>query len=100
MFKKLGFMSVFTLSVMMAFTGPGCDNAADRAYDCDEICDKYKACVDPNYDDGACGSRCRDKTGNSAAAEDKADACQDCIDDRSCAGAVFGCGIECAEFVP
>ena len=32
--------------------------------------------------------------------EDKADDCQSCINDRSCAGAVFNCGGECAGIVP
>jgi hypothetical protein len=98
---KLGLLSMFVMAATMAVAGPGCsDNAIDRAYDCDQICDKYKACADANYDDGACGDRCRDAAGDSEAYEDKADECQSCIDDRSCVGAAFGCATECAGIVP
>ncbi|MGE0546256.1 MAG: hypothetical protein AB7O24_23890 [Kofleriaceae bacterium] len=87
--------------MLLAFslTHSGCD-AADRAYDCDQICDKYKECADANYDDAACGSRCRDEAAESEAYEDKADACQACIDERSCTGAVFNCADECVGIVP
>lgn len=98
---KLGFLSMFVMAATMAVAGPGCsDNAVDRAYDCDQICDTYKACADANYDDGACASRCRDEAADSEAYEDKADECQACIDDRSCVGAAFGCATECAGIVP
>ena len=94
-------ISVFTMAAAMAATTAGCsDNAIDRAYDCDQICDKYKACADANYDDDACGERCRENAGNSEAFEDEADACQACVDDRSCVSAAFGCAAECASIVP
>lgn len=97
---KLGLIAMFTLTAALAVTSPGCDNAVDRAYDCNEICDKYRDCVDANYDSGACAQRCRDNTANSESFEDKADECQACVDDRSCASAVFGCGTECVGIVP
>ncbi len=97
---KLGLISTFMM-VLAAASAPGCsDNAIDRAYDCNEICDKYRDCADANYDSSACASRCRDNASDDEAFEDKADACQSCIDDRSCAGAAFGCGTECVGIVP
>ena len=97
---KLGFIAMFTLTAALAVTTPGCDTAIDRAYDCNAICNKYKDCVNANYDAGACADRCRDNTAASESFEDKADECQACVDDRSCAGAVFGCGSECIGIVP
>jgi uncharacterized iron-regulated protein len=97
MMIKLGLAYLFSFSV--AFAAMSCD-AADRAYDCNQICNKYKDCADANYDASACTSECRDKAANSEAYEDQADACQACIDDRSCVGAAFGCGSECAAIVP
>lgn len=98
---KLGLLSTFVMATLMAVSGPGCsDNAVDRAYDCDQICDKYRDCADANYDDGACADRCRDNAGDDEAYEDKADECQACIDDRSCVGAAVGCATECAGIVP
>ncbi|MGE0869756.1 MAG: hypothetical protein AB7P03_14420 [Kofleriaceae bacterium] len=82
-----------------ALTHTGCDTV-DRAYDCNQICTKYKECADAAYDDAACAERCRDNAAESEDFEDKADACQACIDDRSCAGAVFSCGAECVGIVP
>ena len=96
---KLGLLSMVTLTVALAATTPGC-GAADRAYDCNQICNKYKDCVNANYDVDACTTRCRDNAANSESYEDQADECQACVDDRSCAGAVFGCGGECVGIVP
>ena len=101
MMIKTSLFFALTTATMFAVTGPGCsDNAIDRAYDCDQICDKYKECVDPNYDDDACGDRCRDNADNSEAFEDKADDCQGCVDDMSCTAAVFNCNTECSGIVP
>lgn len=83
---------------MFAATG-ACDSV-DRAYDCNQICNKYKTCADANYDESACASRCRDEAAASEAYEDRADDCQACIDDRSCLGSVFNCSGECAGIVP
>lgn len=95
---ELGLASALSLTALLAVTS-GCD-AVDRAYDCNQICNKYKDCADPNYDAGACASRCRDRAADSEAYEDRADDCQACIDDRSCAGAAFGCALECVGIVP
>lgn len=97
---KLGLISMFTLTAALAVTTPGCDSAVDRAYDCNQICNKYKDCVNANYDVDSCTSRCRDNAANSESFEDQADACQACVDDRSCTAAVFGCGTECVGIVP
>src|SRR3954470_8484183 len=97
MIIKLGLAYLVSFSV--AFTAMSC-GAADRAYDCNRICNKYKDCADASYDASACASECRDNAADSEAYADKADDCQACIDDRSCAGAVFGCSSECAGIVP
>lgn len=96
---KLGLLTLFSTTLAFAVT-TGCDNAIDRAYDCNVICDKYKECADANYDDGACAARCQDEAADSEAYEDQADECQACIDDRSCVGAAFNCSTECAAIVP
>lgn len=99
---KTGLFFALSTATLFAVTGPGCsDNAIDRAYDCDQICDAYKECVDPNYDDDACGANCREEAADSEAYEDQADECQDCIDDaNSCSATVFNCSAECAGIVP
>jgi len=97
MMTKLGFACLLSMSV--AFAAMSC-GAADRAYDCNQICNKYKDCADANYDASACASECRSNAADSASYADQADQCQACVDDRSCAGAAFGCGSECAGIVP
>lgn len=77
----------------------GC-GAVDAAFDCHAVCDRYKTCFDANYDVGACSSRCRTASGNDANYRSKADQCQACIDNKSCAAGTFACGIECGAIVP
>ena len=83
---------------MLAFS-TACDKA-DEVIDCHKICNKYKECLNNDYDVGACVDRCEDKAANSDNASDQADACESCIDDKSCAGSTFACVAECAAFVP
>jgi hypothetical protein len=99
MMIKLGLTSVLALAATFAITSLGCDTV-DRIYDCSQICNKYRDCVDANYDTAECAQDCRDNASDSEAFEDKADDCQECIDDRSCAGSVFGCSAECVGIVP
>jgi hypothetical protein len=72
----------------------------DRFFDCQSVCSRYKTCFDSNYDVGACRSRCRDKAEADSAFQQKADACESCIDDKSCTEATFKCGTQCAGVVP
>jgi hypothetical protein len=99
MMFKLGLASLCSMTLVFAVTSAGCDSV-DRIYDCSSICNAYKDCVDDDYDVAACTSECRDNAAESESYEDRADDCQECIDDRSCAGAVFGCAAECVGIVP
>ena len=90
---KLGFVSVFTMIV----ASTGCQEA-ENAYNCDQICDRYRDCFDANYDATACQSRCENKAEESGFA-DKAESCEACVDDRSCTGS-FSCVDECVGIVP
>ena len=94
---KLGFVSLFTLLVASAATAPGC-SSVENAYNCDQICDRYKDCFDANYDAEACQASCEDRAEDAGFA-DKAEDCQACIDDRSCSGS-FACADECIGIVP
>ena len=76
-----------------------CD-AADRLFDCQAVCDRYKTCFDSSYDVSTCRGRCRDKAAMDANFEKRADACESCIDDKSCSEATFKCATQCAGVVP
>jgi hypothetical protein len=75
-----------------------CD-AADRAFDCQTVCNRWKECFDQNYNVAKCRDTCRAKAANDAQYEAKADACEMCIGDRSCVGSAVSCGASCAEIV-
>lgn len=77
---------------------PAC-NTVDNAADCMAVCDRYKTCFDSSYDSSACQDRCRDQADTEGAAT-KADSCDACITDKSCASASFTCVTQCAGIVP
>jgi hypothetical protein len=94
MFKKLSLASLFFGSLLLA--GSGCDEAKQEI-DCGNICNRYEECTSDDYDVSACIDRCDEKLDSDS---DRAEECADCIDDRSCTGAVFNCAAECAGIVP
>jgi len=87
-----------TLPVVAATGLTGCDSV-DAKFDCAMICDRYRDCFDAAYDTSACRSRCEDNAANVNDFADKADACENCLDDRSCTGS-FACAGECIGIVP
>lgn len=77
---------------------PACD-AIEHAYDCNQICNRYKECFNSDYDTSACASKCRDKA-NDTDFGNHAESCQGCIEGKSCVGASFSCAGECSGIVP
>lgn len=76
----------------------GCSDA-ENTISCAEVCDKYKSCINSDYDVASCTSKCEDKANDSASRQDQLDSCDSCIQDRSCSGAVFNCTTECATVI-
>jgi hypothetical protein len=95
----LSFVVALGLIVGVTMSNSGCDEA-DAAFDCHQVCTKYKTCFNSSYDVSACTSRCREAAAKENSYKDKADICETCIDDRSCASATFSCATECASIVP
>jgi hypothetical protein len=92
-------LSLFA-AIALTAAAAGCDGPVDRAIDCQQICERYKDCVDSSYDVSDCADRCRDKAGSSDTFDQQADNCENCLDDRSCQSSVFQCSAECAAIVP
>ena len=100
--------TVFALLSIVAFAalgvaGPavtltGCGEA-DELVDCAKICNRYEECVDDEYPVDECIDECEANADEDDAFADKADACESCIDDRSC-GESFPCIDECIGIVP
>lgn len=77
----------------------GC-GAVDLAIDCNKICNRYKSCFDGSYNTDNCQSRCRDQSRSDNDYRRKADTCNACITDQSCAAATFSCASQCINVVP
>ena len=68
---------------------------------CQDICQSYENCVDPNYDVAACRSRCLDKTSkDDEFLEARLGDCDDCLDESFCGDGIYPCSGVCAGFVP
>jgi hypothetical protein len=72
---------------------------AKNVVSCAQVCDKYKDCINSDYDVASCTSKCEDKANDSADRQDQLESCHSCIEDRSCSGAVFNCTTECASVI-
>jgi hypothetical protein len=78
---------------------PSCGEA-DKLFDCQTVCSRYKDCFDNKYDVDGCRSRCKDNADKNTDYKRKADECDACIADRSCGGATFNCATTCGGIVP
>jgi hypothetical protein len=90
----------YTFSLIAAIASTSACSSAEHAYDCNQICNRYKECFNSSYDTGACASKCRNHASDDKTFADHAESCQSCIEDRSCAGATFSCATECSDIVP
>jgi hypothetical protein len=100
MLKKTWTVLAGLLIVAAVMLGTSGCRQVENAIDCHGICNRYKDCFDHNYDDDACEDRCEDAANDNKDYMRKADACNDCLGDKSCASATFNCIDECAGIVP
>jgi hypothetical protein len=98
-FTLKGALATFVLAASAGLSTPSCDEA-DKLFDCQSICRRYQTCFSSGYDVDACRSRCTDSADRDVGYPRRADDCQACIDDRSCASAAFGCATRCLGIVP
>jgi hypothetical protein len=94
---RFAFLAAMLGSFALGFTSCG---EADRLFDCQSVCNRYKTCFDSAYDVGRCRNTCKDKADADKSFEQKADDCENCLDDKSCSEATFKCPIQCAGIVP
>jgi hypothetical protein len=99
MFMKSVILTALALSLTCLI---GCKEdpitTIDRSMDCSKICDKYKSCLNSDYDTGKCEDRCTDMIDD--AKTKKIDECEACVSGESCVGSVFKCTDDCAGIVP
>jgi hypothetical protein len=88
------------LAAIVSFVGAGGCDDAQNAFNCGDLCNRYRDCFDKSYDTGACTNRCEDLANNSQTFDERANRCQNCLNENSCAQATtFNCS-DCAGLVP
>lgn len=97
MMKNLTFA---LLTVAAGLLGTTSCSEADKIFDCQTVCSRYQSCFDSKYDVSACRNRCKSKADADKEYQRKADACEACIDERSCTEATFKCAAPCAGIIP
>jgi hypothetical protein len=83
-----------------AFFACGAEKEIENEIDCQSICQRYSDCFDSSYDVSACQDRCENDVDRGELTFEEVDACDDCIDDRSCASGTLNCATECVGIVP
>ncbi len=76
-----------------------CDSV-ETAFDCQQVCTRYRDCYNSSYNVDNCRSSCRSRAANDSSVRQAADACESCIGDMSCLSATFNCAGSCSNIVP
>ncbi len=102
--RLLGVWIAGTL-LTMTWAGGWVDSASSAAalaepVTCLDVCQTYEDCVDDEFDVLACNRRCRGSVGREQGAEDRLEACDECLGDRSCASGTFYCRDQCEGILP
>jgi hypothetical protein len=87
------------LAAVVGFVGAGGCDEVQNTWNCSDLCNRYQDCFDRAYDTGACTDRCEDLADANQNLDVRANNCQNCLNDNSCAGAAFNCP-DCAGIVP
>lgn len=97
--KKLSLIFACLMAIPAAAITASCADDVEEAFNCQQICQRYDDCVDDDYDVTACIDRCEENADADEDFAERADACEACLDDRSC-GESFPCVDECIGVVP
>lgn len=91
---------LFGLILMLGGAAIASCSDAETAIDCAGICNRYSDCFEEDYDVEACTDRCTDEADGDRDFRDKADSCNTCLGDRSCADSFLSCTDNCLGVVP
>jgi hypothetical protein len=98
--KKLTvmFLGAMLAGIVAGVGAGGCDEI-QNTYNCSDLCNRYQDCFNQSYDTVACTDRCEDLADADQNFDERANDCQNCLNDHSCAGAALSCP-SCAGIVP
>ena len=85
--------------LLAAVFAMNCDSV-ETAFDCEQVCTRYRDCYNSSYDVDQCRSSCRSRAANDPSVRQAADTCESCIGDMSCLSATFNCAGSCSNIVP
>jgi len=98
--KKISVMFLgAALAAIISFVGAGGCDDVQNAFNCGDLCNRYQSCFDTSYDTGACRNRCEDLANNSQNFDERANRCQNCLNQNACVQAAFNCP-DCVGIVP
>ncbi len=89
-----------TAAVFLMALGCGVAEEVESQVDCQDICDRYAECYDSDYDVDECRSECEGEVDEDSEFLEKIDACDTCLEDKSCTEGTFSCADECIGIVP
>jgi hypothetical protein len=94
---KISMLGAFLLALGLSLSSCG---SVETAFDCNDVCNRYKDCYNPSYDVTTCRNNCRSAAASDPNKQADAMACDSCIGDKSCLSATFNCASECSGIVP
>lgn len=95
---KRWFLIGLALSVL-SLGGLAC-GVIDDYVDCNKICNRYRDCIDSEYNVASCRDRCFSQSRSDADYNKKANDCSDCLESRACTSSVVACTFQCVGIVP
>ena len=87
------------LAAIVSFVGAGGCDDVQNAFNCADLCNRYQSCFNSSYDTRACTDRCEDLADESQNFDERANRCQNCLNQNACLEATFNCP-DCAGIVP
>ncbi|HEX2735742.1 MAG TPA: hypothetical protein VHM70_29285 [Polyangiaceae bacterium] len=93
---KLALISLFLLQPLLSCSVA---DEVENKITCSRVCNRYKDCLDSDYDVDGCTSSCEKETNNDEDKDRRLETCNDCITNRSCSEATFKCADECVGVI-
>ena len=87
------------LAAIVSFVGAGGCDDTQNAFNCSDLCNRYQSCFDMSFDTRSCTDRCEDLADDSQNFDERANRCQNCLNQNACVDAAFNCP-DCAGIVP